>query len=134
MLERLAVAAAIISVVVLATLALRLVPALWRARLRKTSDTAFASGTARSTVLYFFTPDCVDCRVRQAPALSELERAHPGAFDLVKVDALADATLANRYHILTVPSTVVLDAQGRVKDANLGFAPAELLKAQLGLG
>lgn len=134
MLERITVAAIIIGLVVLGTLALRFVPALWRARLRRVSDSGFAHGDTRPTVLYFFTPECVDCRVRQAPALHALEQAHPGAFDLVKVDAVADGSLASRYHILTVPSTVILDPAGRVVDANLGFAPKERLRVQLGLG
>ena len=77
-------------------------------------------------VLYFTTETCGVCRTHQEPALAQL------APDQVrKVDALAEPELARHYRVYTVPTTVVVGADGRPLHINYGYAPASRLRRQL---
>jgi len=84
-------------------------------------------------VMAFTTPQCVPCRTMQRPALEELERRFPGRVEVREVDAADVPDLADRFGIMTVPSTVVIDPQGGVVAINYGLARWEKLAAQLSL-
>lgn len=84
-------------------------------------------------VVAFTTPECVPCRTMQRPALEELQRRHPGSVAVREVDAAVSPDLADRFAIMTVPSTVVIDRGGRVLAINYGVARWEKLAAQLRL-
>lgn len=84
-------------------------------------------------VLAFSTPDCVPCRTAQKPALEQLQRRFPGRVDVREVDATVHPELADRFGILTVPSTVLVAADGRILAVNYGLARADKLTAQLNL-
>lgn len=87
----------------------------------------------RPLVLAFSTPDCVPCRTQQKPALAELQRRYPARLAVREVDAAAEPGLAERFGIMTVPSTVVVDGRGRILAINHGLATWEKLAAQLSL-
>lgn len=135
MLERLALAIALLAVAFLLGGVVKLLPVLWRYYVRRTSGDplTFSRNDGRNTLLYFYTEHCVPCKVLQAPALEKLSEDYPGRFSLVRLNALEEDKMAHQFHILTVPSTVVLGEDGQVIDANLGFAPAQKLAVQLGL-
>lgn len=76
-------------------------------------------------VLYFWGEGCTTCRTHQEPALRELDAR------VVKVDAVAEPELARRYHVYTLPTTVVMAAGGRPLHVNYGFANAAKLRKQL---
>lgn len=88
---------------------------------------------SRALVIAFTTPDCAPCRMRQRPALEYLHRAHPRDVDIREVDATVEPGLAERFGILSVPSTVVIDRRGTVLAINHTLAPAARLASQLGL-
>jgi thiol-disulfide isomerase/thioredoxin len=100
---------------------------LWAARAR-TAALAESAGeaTGRPYVLYFWGPHCTICRTHQEPALGKLE-----GVDVRKVDALAEAELAERYHVYTLPTTIVVGADGATRHVNYGYAPAKKLEEQL---
>jgi len=132
LLLRLVVAFVLLAVIVAA---IRLGRALLAARTRRTvarlnDETSGPTGTAR--VLYFTAERCVQCRLRQEPALRDLAAAAPAPLHIETLDAVRDRALAARYRILTAPSTVVIGANGRVVAINHGFAPADQIAAQLG--
>ena len=83
----------------------------------------------RPGLLYFSTQHCVQCRVLQEPALDRLQQQV--ALSVVKIDAAHDRELARRFNIATVPSTVVIGPDHRVRGVNLGFTDAETLAGQL---
>lgn len=86
-----------------------------------------ASGPA---VLYFTTATCAQCRLQQAPALAAVQQQH-SALQVIRLDAIEHQRLADTYHIMTVPTTVVLDAQRRPIAINHGLATAERLLGQI---
>jgi thioredoxin-like negative regulator of GroEL len=96
----------------------------WRARRLSTG----ASGTAASQpyILYFTGDSCTVCKTHQEPALARL-----GEVRIDKVDAVAERELADRFHVYTLPTTVVLAADGRAVHVNYGYAPAPKLQRQL---
>jgi thioredoxin 1 len=105
-------------------------PRALAARLREaTSPARYATG--RPLVLAFTSSDCAACRGAQRPALEELRARLGAAVDIREVDVLADQATARAFGIISVPSTAVLDAAGRVVAFNTGFAPAGRLLAQI---
>lgn len=94
---------------------------------------AYGVGRGAALVLAFTTPDCVPCKTIQRPVLEDLERRFPGRLVVGEVDAAASRDLAGRFGILTVPSTVVICSDGRVRAINNGTATAERLAVQIGL-
>lgn len=87
------------------------------------------SGKVR--LLVFSSADCRQCHTHQAPAVQQVSVAWGDLLAIEEIDAPATPDLTMRYHILTVPSTVILDAAGRARAVNYGFAPAALLLTQI---
>ena len=131
--------------IILAAFALLLATAylLWRVRLQQQTQRLaladmggpaelagllLASGPA---VLYFTTPTCAQCRFQQTPALAQVQERLAG-LQVLKLDAVEHQRLADYYHVMTVPTTVVLDSQRRPVAVNHGVATAERLLTQLG--
>lgn len=83
----------------------------------------------RPALLYFTTADCVQCRLQQAPILNQLAVKVDVAIH--KLDAVEQEAMARFYGIMTVPTTIVLDAQLRPVAVNHGVAPLQRLQAQI---
>jgi len=82
-------------------------------------------------ILYFTTPMCQVCKLQQAPVLERLRRAD--VVQVIHVDASAQPEVADRWGVLTAPTTFVLDAQGQPRAVNNGLADETTLRRQLGL-
>lgn len=81
------------------------------------------------SILYFTTQQCAQCRFQQKPALDRLaDRARVAVY---AVDALAHEELARFYGIMTVPSTVLLNAALQPVAINHGLATEDRLVEQL---
>lgn len=88
---------------------------------------------AQATILYFTTPQCVQCRRQQTPILEELVRwLGSDGLAVEKIDATSRPDLAARYRVLTVPTTVVVDHTGKPTAINHGLASLETLMGQVG--
>ena len=79
-------------------------------------------------IVYFYGAHCADCR-HQAVVLENLAAAQGIA--VTRVDAVSESALASALAVMTVPSTVVVDAARRVRAVNLGFRTRDALLAQL---
>jgi len=125
----------ILFILVLAILASWGVLRLWRgAKLRRLRGAAPLAGlvpAGHPAVVAFSTPSCAECHTRQAPALARLAVALGDSVTVRSLSALDHPDLVQRIGILTVPATVVLDRDGRVRDLNLGYASDERLREQL---
>jgi hypothetical protein len=116
-------ALAVVGIVVLAAACLEIVRAR-RARVKTLG--ASAAPASDPYILYFTGDGCTVCRTHQEPALAKL-----GAVRIDKVDAVADRTLADRFNVYTLPTTVVMTPEGRALHVNYGYATAPKLERQL---
>ncbi len=66
------------------------------------------------------------CKTHQEPALARLAGVR-----IDKVDAVRERELADRFHVYTLPTTVVMAADGQALHVNYGYAPAPKLERQL---
>jgi thiol:disulfide interchange protein len=82
------------------------------------------------TVVYFTTPMCATCRTTQRPAFDRL-RAKIEAINILKVDATEDPDGAKRWGVISVPTTFVLDRDGKPNKVNNGFVDENKLFTQL---
>jgi hypothetical protein len=89
------------------------------------------SSPSRVQILAFSSADCQPCHTLQAPALLRLIEARQDDVSVVEIDAPNSPQLTRRYHVLTVPTTVVLDTSGRVHAVNYGFANTQRLLEQV---
>lgn len=131
MIERAIIALAIIAAAVIGWI-------IWnRLTLRRARATAPIDPLLTDTtpdlpvILYFTTPFCAPCRTQQQPALHALTRDWAGRVQVVQVDATADPAAADRWGVVSAPTTFVLDAARTPRFVNRGVAPRELLAQQI---
>jgi thiol-disulfide isomerase/thioredoxin len=84
-------------------------------------------------IVYFTTPDCAACKAVQRPALAALRARLADRVEVVEVDASARPDLAKAWSVLSVPTTFVVDRDGRPRHVNHGAVSTEKLIAQLAL-
>jgi len=116
-------ALAAVSIVVLAAAGLE---TLRSRRARRVAIGVTGSGAAEPYILYFTGDSCTVCKTHQEPALARL-----GEVRVDRVDAVAERELADRFHVYTLPTTVVVGRDGRALHVNYGYAPASKLEHQL---
>ena len=116
-------ALAVVGIVVLAAACLE---AFRSSQARARSAGAVAGPSSEPYILYFTGDGCTVCRTHQEPALAKL-----GSVRVDKVDAIAERALADRFHVYTLPTTVVMSRDGAALHVNYGYAPAPKLERQL---
>lgn len=91
---------------------------------------AFVPG--KPGILYFTADGCAACKTQQLPALAKL-RGLPGYEDvqIIRVDADQQLHDAQRWGVMSLPTTYILDSQGQPKAVNYGVASAEKLRKQI---
>ncbi len=108
---------------------------LWRGvrlrHLRAQSPFEDIVPAGKPAVVAFWAPYCRDCHTLQEPALTRLEHDLSDRVTVKSLSALDYPELVDELGILTVPSTVVLDANGEVRHLNLGYASDAKLREQL---
>ena len=95
-------------------------------RARRQAIGATSPPATEPYILYFTGDSCTVCRTHQEPALARL-----GDVRIDKVDAVAERELADRFHVYTLPTTVVVAPDGHALHVNYGYAPAPKLERQL---
>jgi thioredoxin-like negative regulator of GroEL len=100
---------------------------MWRSRYARARALGVPAATSVEPYILYFTGDsCSVCRTHQEPALAKLAGVR-----IDKVDAIAERELADRFQVYTLPTTVVMSAEGRSLHVNYGYAPANKLQRQL---
>jgi thiol-disulfide isomerase/thioredoxin len=82
-------------------------------------------------ILYFTSPTCIPCKMQQRPAIQRLLSEMGDGVQVIEVDALEQPEAADRWGVLSIPTTFILDRQGQPREINYGVARAEKLKHQL---
>lgn len=81
------------------------------------------------TIVYFTTPNCIPCRIQQQPALEQLKRE--ANVQVVKIDATQNPDAADRWGVMSAPTTFVLDAKWKPIEVNHGVADVAKLRQQI---
>lgn len=89
------------------------------------------TATGQPTLLYFTGAYCAVCKFQQTPIVSEVAAKFGEALTLRTVDVSLEPDLARTYKVLTLPTTVVVNAHGRPVEVNYGLASKTLLEDQL---
>jgi thiol-disulfide isomerase/thioredoxin len=82
------------------------------------------------TFLQFSSEFCTACR-QTAKLYSELEQVHPEILH-IEVDITNRVDLANKFNILQTPTTLVLDARGRVTSRIGGAVKQQTIQDEIG--
>lgn len=85
----------------------------------------------QATIVYFTTPTCAPCRTVQRPALEKIQGRFGHYINVLEFDASQQTRLADSWGVLSVPTTFIIDRQGRPRGVNHGVARANKLAAQL---
>ena len=99
----------------------------WQRR-RTTVANQQAAAPRQARVLYFHSEYCGACRA-QGHYLTQLDDLHRALIEPIEVEQSPE--LARRYNILTLPTTILIDREGRVRYINLGPANPFKLTRQL---
>ena len=109
----------------------RVLSATLPAPLSRITNPEDAAGKAHVHILAFSLPDCHQCHRLQAPALQRVVEARRNVVSVIDIDTASSSELAQCYQVLTVPTTVVLDAAGQAHAVNYGFANTKRLLEQV---
>ena len=125
MLERIVIAVALVGLGVLAY-RLLLSTQRWQA--------AHASGRDRTLgrpALFVFTsPTCAPCKLQQMPIVDRLMVSLSDRIDLRLIDVTEQPDVAAQFGVWSLPTTIVLDDEGRVEAINQGVASEKKLREQ----
>src|SRR2546429_3981444 len=86
---------------------------------------------ARVRILAFASENCHQCHTLQAPVLRRVKEAHGDVVTIIEIDASNSPQLTSHYHVLTLPTTVLLDVKGKAHAVNYGFTNAQSLLKQV---
>jgi len=74
----------------------------------------------RPAILYFTAPGCAPCESVQGPALDAVAQTFGERLQIFEVDATAEPRLADTWGVLSVPTTFLIDSEGRPRRVNHG--------------
>lgn len=98
-------------------------------QMRRVNRRVAPVATGQPTLLYFRSDSCAVCPT-QAKYIEEVDNGRY-ALHTINVDTQPD--LARQYGVMTLPTTILLDPAGQVRDINYGLTPPHKLKQQLAL-
>lgn len=100
-------------------------------RARNNVFTLFPTLPKKPILVYFTTPDCVPCKTVQRPAIDQVRGLLGENLQVVEVNAYERPDLAQKWGVVSVPTTFLLDARGEARYVNNGVARAQKLMEQI---
>lgn len=82
-------------------------------------------------IIYFTTPYCVPCKTVQQPALEQLQTEMGDAIQIMRIDATEAPDTAQRWGVMSAPTTFILDSQHQARHINHGAVDAHRLRQQI---
>ncbi len=85
-------------------------------------------------VIYFWSETCAPCVLVQKPALEKLEaELGSDSVQIIVINAVEQPKVADAWGVLGLPTTFIVDREGRPRRVNHGVVRAEHLRNQLDL-
>lgn len=109
----------------------KLVNRLVLARAQSQAGNIRSINQGKPAILYFTTPDCVPCKTTQRPALQRLQERLGEKVQVIEVNAYEKPDMARTWGVMSVPTTFILDAQGKARHVNHGVASTDRLIEQV---
>ena len=82
------------------------------------------------TILYFASESCAACP-SQARYLEQLVSQWQDKLNVQKIDAEVEPETAVKYGVFTLPTTILIDQQGDVREINYGLTHTQKLTRQV---
>ncbi|MGB9634411.1 MAG: peroxiredoxin family protein [Chloroflexaceae bacterium] len=101
-----------------------------RRHLRRASRQTGLIRFGRPAVLYFHSDHCAPCAT-QWRFLEQVQAQFGDGLAIEKIDADLESEKTERFGVFTLPTTLLMDAQGVVRHVNYGLADARKLGAQV---
>ena len=86
--------------------------------------------TATPTILYFASESCAACP-SQARYLDQLVSLWQDRLVIQKIDTEVEPETAAKYGVFTLPTTILIDQQGDVREINYGLTHTHKLTQQV---
>ncbi len=102
-----------------------------RLTLGRAPTNSLGTSSGKPVLLYFTTPTCAPCKTVQKPAIMQIKETLGEMLHIVEIDATQQPEMAQRWGVLSVPTTFVIDSRGQARYVNHGVARAEKLLKQL---
>jgi len=87
-------------------------------------------GPKKPLLLYFRSDQCAPC-VTQAHYLDQVARQWNGDLTIQKIDTDTEPDKARQYGVFTLPTTILIDPMGQVRQVNYGLTNVQKLSQQL---
>jgi thiol-disulfide isomerase/thioredoxin len=84
-------------------------------------------------ILFFTMPGCVPCKTFQHPAILRVKNSLGSQLQVIEINVEEQPDLAEKWGVLSVPTTFILNSQGKPCHVNHGATTAEKLIEQLSL-
>lgn len=88
------------------------------------------AGQNKPQLLYFRSDYCASCET-QARYLDQLEQRWNGRLTIHKIDTDAEPDKAQQYGVFTLPTTILVDNWGKIRQINYGLTNVQKLSQQL---
>ncbi|MFP4323247.1 MAG: thioredoxin family protein [Anaerolineales bacterium] len=107
--------------------------ALGRAAARSLADPLLSNYRAGLPGVMLFTADyCAPCKFQQRPNIQRaLDQIGAERVQFIQVDVQQDPDAAQRWGVMSLPTTYILDTEGRPREVHHGVVSAERLHAQI---
>lgn len=89
-----------------------------------------AAGSGLPALLYFRSDSCAVCPT-QGRIVDQVAAQWGDRLRVERIDAERDPAAAERFSVFTLPTTILVDGDGRVRQINYGLADARKLGRQL---
>jgi len=100
-------------------------------RRRAAQGSSQLGGAGRSSLLVFTSPTCAPCKLQQLPIVDRILLDWHDKIEVDVIDVTERPEVAAQYGVWSLPTTMVLDARGKVVAINQGVAHERKLREQL---
>lgn len=96
-----------------------------------TADSLLDINPDQATLVYFTTPFCAPCKLQQTPNLERLQDEMGDGLHIIRIDATEEPHVAEKWGVISVPTTFVLDHKGQPRKVHNGVVGVDTLRQDI---